>query len=329
MSGLRFANVSIDLDGIGCYHQIHGLDAPADPTAIYTTALPRFLELFDELHVNATFFVIAEDLVHDEVVDALEEACERGHEVASHTYHHPYDLRRWNPQRIASEIDLATAAFLDRLGVRPVGFRTPGYNVDSRILRILSEQGYRYDSSVFPCPPYYLAKGAVMAAMALCGKPSGSSMTHPAALKAPLQPYRPSRWDFSRPGDRKHSLPLWEIPIGVVPIARVPVIGTSVGALGTGAAARLARVFRRGQPSLQFEMHGIDLMDANDDAIAPALAARQPDVRRDWTAKRDAFAAFLEVVGEQHPFTTLAEAADALDSAAGPTVVGNRMSDFQ
>lgn len=329
MVGIRFANVSVDLDGLGCYHRIHGLNEAADPTAIYTTALPRFVDLFDDLGVSATFFVIAEDLVHDEVVDALRRAGDAGHEIASHTYHHPYDLRRWNEQRIGSEIDLATAAIINRLGTRPVGFRTPGYNVDSRILRILSEQGYRYDSSVFPCPPYYLAKGAVMAAMSLSGKPSGSSMTHPAALRAPIQPYRPSRWDFSRPGDRKHSLPLWEIPIGVVPVARFPVIGTSVGALGQRAAGKLARVFRAGQASLQFEMHGIDLMDREDDAIHPHLVARQPDVRRPWKDKRNAFAALIEALADTHPFTTLAEAVDALDDAAGPTVVGNRMSDFQ
>lgn len=329
MTGLRFANVSIDLDGLGCYHAIHSLGEPADPVAMYTVALPRFLELFEQLAITATFFVIAEDLVHPEVVDALERATALGHEVASHTYHHPYDLRRWNEHRIATEIDLATAAFVERLGVRPIGFRTPGYNVDSRILRILAEQGYRYDSSVFPCPPYYLAKSAVMAAMAISGRPSGSSMTHPAALKAPTQPYRPSRLDFSRRGDRKHSLPLWEIPIGVVPLTRFPVIGTTVGALGPRAASALARVFRVGQDSLQFEMHGIDLMDASDDAIAPALAARQPDVRRPWKSRRDAFAAFIETLAPTHPFTTLAEATDALEDVAGPTVVGNRMSDYQ
>lgn len=329
MTDLRFANVSVDLDGLGCYHRIHGLDAEADPTAIYKVAMPRFLALFDAVGVQATFFVIARDLQYPSVVAALFEALSQGHEVASHTYHHPYDLRHWTDRRIREEIQLATHSISDALDIRPVGFRTPGYNVDTRILRMLAEEGYRYDSSVFPSPLYYAAKGAVMAGMSLVGKPSGSSMTHPASLTAPLQPYRPSRWDFSRPGDRKHSLPLWEFPVGVLPGPRLPVIGTSVGALSPKMAARLVRWFELRQPALQFEMHGIDMMDDQDAAILPALAARQPDVRRSWTAKRDAYHAFMKRVQDKTPFATLLEATDALDAIAGPTVVGNRMSDFQ
>jgi hypothetical protein len=325
---VSFSNVSIDLDGLGCYHQIHRLDVEPDPAAIYRDAMPRFLELFDELRVRATFFVIASDLRLPDAVAALSEAVTLGHECASHTYHHPYNLREWNERSIRREIAQATDAIADTLGKRPIGFRTPGYNVDTTILRVLAETGYRYDSSVFPSPPYYAAKGAVMAAMALFGRPSGSSMTHPSALRAPLQPSRPSRWDFSRRGDRKHSLPLWEIPIGVLPGARVPVIGTSVGALSPASARRLVRWFKVGQGSLQFEMHGIDLLDSSDDCIRPELAARQPDVRRDWRSKRDAFAAFIRAASEHAPFMTLAEATDMLDAEAGPTVVGTRMEDY-
>lgn len=326
---VKFSNVSIDLDGLGCYHQIHKLDSAADPSAIYRVAMPRFLELFDELGVRATFFVIASDLRFPDAVAALSEAVTQGHECASHTFHHPYNLRDWNERSIRAEIAQATDAIAQTLGKRPIGFRTPGYNVNTTILRVLAETGYRYDSSVFPSPPYYAAKGAVMGAMALAGRPSGSSMTHPAALRAPLQPYRPSRWDFSKRGDRKHSLPLWEIPIGVLPGARVPVIGTSVGALSPNAAKRLVRWFRIGQPSLQFEMHGIDLLDHEDECILPELAARQPDVRRGWQAKRAAFAAFIRASAAHAPYMTLAEATDLLDAEAGPTVVGTRMDDYQ
>ncbi len=327
--GPTFANVSIDMDGLGCYHRIHGLDADADPTAIYRVAMPRFLAMFDALGIPATFFVIASDLKYPSVVAALYEAQSQGHEVASHTYSHPYDLRHWNERRISDEVQQATREISDRLNTRPVGFRTPGYNVDTRILRILAEHGYRYDSSVFPSPPYYAAKGAVMAAMSVVGKPSGSSMTHPAALRASLQPYRPSRWDFSKAGDRKHSLPLWEIPVGVLPGARVPVIGTSVGALSPRAARNLVRWFAAGQRTLQFEMHGIDMLDAQDAEILPALAARQPDVRRSWMRKRDAYVAFMNAIKGRYDFATLADAVDLLNAAVGPTVVGNRMSDYQ
>ena len=136
-----------------------------------------------------------------------------------------------------------------------------------------------------------------MTGMMLAGRPSGSAMTKAQALAAPLQPYRPSRWGFHKPGTRKHSLPLWEIPVGVTPGVRMPVIGTNVGMLSPFGARTLYKCFKIGQTTLQFEMHGIDLLDKDDEAVIPALAAKQPDVRRPWPKKRAAYQAFLGAHG--------------------------------
>ena len=315
------ANVSIDLDGLACYHTIHGLKVAADPTAIYRVALPRFLELFSELGIRATLFVITSDTEHPDIVAALRRAHEAGHELASHSHTHPYNLRDFTVDRIHEELRLSEAAIQRITGNRPHGFRTPGYNIDTRLMRVLTERGYAYDSSVFPCPPYYLAKGAIMAAMSFMGRDSGSSMTHPAALLAPLQPYRPSRWNFARPGDRKHSLPIWEIPMGIVPALRLPVIGTTLGALPAAGAQALVRSMMPGQPTLQLEFHGIDLLDQHDDGVSPLLAARQPDLRRPWKAKRQAFAAAFSTIAARYRFQTLDEITSELERRAGPTVV--------
>lgn len=314
------ANVSIDLDGLGCYHSIHGLAANADPTLIYRTALPRFLELFSEHGIRATLFVITEDLQHEVVANAVRAAWEAGHEIASHSHTHPYNLRVFTVDHIHNELLQSENAIEKVIGRRPVGFRTPGYNVDTRLLRVLAERGYTYDSSVFPCPPYYAAKGMVMAGMKLAGKKSGSSMTHPAGLLAPLQPYRPSRWNFARPGDRKHSLPLWEIPMGIVPGARLPVIGTSLGALRPLLASALVRSMMPGQPTLQLEFHGIDLIDQHDEGVHPDLASRQPDLRRRWRLKRDAFSSAFATVGKRYKWATLDELTADLERRAGPIV---------
>lgn len=315
------ANVSVDIDGLQCYHQIHGLAAPADPVAMYTRALPRLLSLFDELQVRATLFVIGRDLEHPRAVEALQEARARGHEVASHSWAHPYNLRDWSKLSIAEDLDRSAEAIMHAVGTRPVGFRTPGYNVDTRILQLLAERGYRYDSSVLPSPAYYAAKGVVMGMMAAAGRPSRSSMTDPNALRAPLQPYRPSRWAFYQQGDRKHSLPIWEIPIGVTRATRLPVIGTSVGALHPRMVAPLYQLFKVGQRTLQFELHAIDLMDADDHEVHPDLPAHQPDLRRSWKKKRASIARMLQLMKGDYRMVTMAELAAELDAVAGPTVV--------
>ncbi len=67
----RLANVSIDLDGLGCYHAIHGLADHADPTAIYRVALPRFLDLMASLGIEAikTFAETGEKPANTEGLD--------------------------------------------------------------------------------------------------------------------------------------------------------------------------------------------------------------------------------------------------------------------
>ena len=59
--------VSVDLDDVGCYHAIHGLPPPSQQQLgnVLERCLPRFLELFGQLNVLATFFVIGRDLARD------------------------------------------------------------------------------------------------------------------------------------------------------------------------------------------------------------------------------------------------------------------------
>lgn len=310
----RWGNVSIDLDGLGCYHTIHAIDREADPTAIYEVALPRFLALCDRFGIRSTLFVIASDLAYPAVVSALRDARDAGHEIASHSYSHAYDLRSLSWDRVVGDFERAEAEFLEHFGERPVGFRTPGYNVDTRLLRLLSHRGYRYDSSVFACPAYYAAKGAVMGIMRLTGRPSGSAMTRAEALLAPIQPYRPSHGAFWRAGDSDNALPIWEFPVGVVRGTRFPVIGTTLGALPPAAATALYRAHAFAQQLVELEFHGIDFLDARDPCIDPALAARQHDVRRAVADKFAAYSAYLAPMTNERTVLTLAALCDQLDA---------------
>lgn len=317
----KLANVSVDLDSLECYHSIHGMVEPADPTAMYTVALPRILDFLEGLHLRATFFVVGQDLEHESAWSALREATARGHEIASHSYSHAYNLRTWSKLSVAEEIEKSSDAILHAVGKRPTGFRTPGYNVDTRILQLLAERGFKYDSSVLTSAPYYVAKGAVMTAMSALGRSSGSSAVAAYSLRAPSQPYRPSRWAFWKPGNRKHSLPIWEIPIGVIRGTGIPVIGTTVAMTPMPALAALYASFRAGQQTLQLELHGIDFLDKDDEAVHPKLPNRQIGLRRSWKKKRDHIQRFVEYMQEDYRFVTLDELADELEAHAGPTVV--------
>src|SRR5256885_1714785 len=123
----RVVSVSVDLDPIECYWRIHALPgAPPERArhAILRRCLPRFAELFARHGVRATLFVVARDLEEDAEGRALLAQLARdGHELASHTYSHPYDLVRLPDAAIASEIDLAHGLIGACGGAAPCGLR--------------------------------------------------------------------------------------------------------------------------------------------------------------------------------------------------------------
>lgn len=317
----RLCSVSIDVDPIPCYYRIHGL-GPA-PAALRNTVLrrglPRFGELLAARGIRATFFVVAEDLDVGAVgPDArgnravLRELVAAGHELASHSYSHPYEMARLARARVADEIGRAHGLIGDVAGDAVVGFRAPGYDLSAAMLDELCARGYRYDSSIFPAPGYYAAKLAVLAALRATGCESGAVLTDPRALAAPADPYRPrlgAPW-------RRGSAPLVELPVAVTPWARTPAIGTNLLLAPARLRSHWIGAMAR-RPHFNFELHGIDLCDADLDGIPGALVARQPDLRAPLAKKRDALEACLDAISARFAFAPLREAADEAERALG------------
>jgi peptidoglycan/xylan/chitin deacetylase (PgdA/CDA1 family) len=279
----RVLSVSVDLDPVECYWRVHALPgAPPEGArrVILRRCLPRFAELFARHGARATFFVVARDLEDDAEGRALLATLAReGHELANHTYSHPYDLVRRPGAAMAEEIDRAHGLIGACAGGEPCGFRAPGYAISRELLELLRARRYRYDSSAFPSLGYYGAKAAVMGAMRVLGRPSGSILDTPRVLAAPRAPYRPAASAPYRRAREGDALDLVELPMAVTPFARLPVFGTSlVTAPGWLRRHLIAAAVRA--PFFNLELHGIDLADADADEIPPVLVARQPDLRR-------------------------------------------------
>jgi peptidoglycan/xylan/chitin deacetylase (PgdA/CDA1 family) len=303
-------SVSVDLDAIECYHRIHALgEGPSVESrfAILRRALPRLGELFARHGIAATLFTVGRDLEDDgEGRRIVADLAKAGHEIASHSYSHPYDLVRLGRDSIAAEIDRAGAAIAEACGHPPVGFRAPGYEISAELIEILCERGYRYDSSAFPAIPYYLAKAAVMAGLRVAGRKSGSILGSPRVLAAPCAPYRPAAGAPYRRGN----LPIVEMPVTVTPRLRLHVIGTMLVISPEWLRRRLV-ASALSTKHFNLELHGIDLADAAADLISPALVARQPDLRVPLARKLAALDATLtEARAAGATFLTLAEAAE-------------------
>lgn len=303
---LRTASVSVDIDGLHLYHRIHGLpDPPSDGPTVYETGVRRFLELFDRHGVRGTFFVVGEDVADPRARAVLQQAVDAGHELASHSFTHPYALSRLGQDAIERELEHAEDAIVPLLGgQRPAGFRAPGYNTSPALLGALRSRGYAYDSSYFPCPPYYLAKAAVIGAYRLLGRRSHSIVGDPRVMWSPRGPFRHGE------GEARGLL---ELPMTVVPGARFPIIGTSLILLGRKGWS-VARRTLSGVPFLNVEFHAIDLTDHAGDGIDDALLA-QPDQRVPLEQKLAVFDDVLRDLKAAWEVTPLQDAARAWSRA--------------
>ncbi|MBU0993947.1 MAG: DUF3473 domain-containing protein [Proteobacteria bacterium] len=111
------------------------------------------LDLFDSVNlenstghqsIRATFFVlgwIAERLPH--LVKTIHE---RGHEVASHGYHH-HLCSNLSDEALRKDLTDSKTLLEDLIGEQITGYRAPSFAIDDRILDVVKQCGYRYDSS--------------------------------------------------------------------------------------------------------------------------------------------------------------------------------------
>jgi polysaccharide deacetylase family protein (PEP-CTERM system associated) len=188
----------------------------------------RLLEVIGE--TKGTFFVlgwVAERFPHliRTIVDA-------GHEIASHGFEHRlvYDQ---TPSAFRADVHKAKAALEAACGKEVMGYRAPSYSITPQslwALDILIEEGYRYDSSIFPIRhdrygiplsprhPYLLHR----AAGTLLEAPGSTTMLGPLNLPVAgggyfrILPYAWTRWGISRlnRGERQAAifyLHPWEI----------------------------------------------------------------------------------------------------------------------
>jgi hypothetical protein len=303
---VRLASISVDLDEIPNYFEIHGLPRPSGPeaTLVYDVALARLRALAAALGFPLTLFTIGSDMARPEASAGLRLAAEEGHEIANHSLDHRYDLVRLGRDEIARQIAEGARTIAEATGQAPVGFRAPGYTISDEVFEVLAELGVAYDASVFPCPVYFAAKAAKIGTIALRGRRSQSIVDTPRVLTAPTHPYRIGQPYWQR-GEG-----LLEIPIQVTRGLRLPFIGTAVTLAGPSRARLLTRMCV-GDPLVNLELHGIDVLDAADGL--EALRPHQPDVRVPHPRKLAALTAVVEELkGAGYTFVTMREAAAEL-----------------
>lgn len=288
---MRVVCVGIDLDDLRFYRRIHALAEKPDTPLIFEVALPRFLEMCARLGVKATLFVIGEDMAWPQAREALRFALSRGHEVASHSYSHAYDLSKKPRDQVLAEVVKARMCLEDVSGAGVLGFRAPGYNLSDVLLWALHEAGYTYDSSLLPSPLYFFARAAVIVAMRAAGRKSAS-------IVGRTKDFFGKRTPFLWPG-----LGLQEYPISACGLLGLPLIGTTLrNRVFEGILSSCAKKY----DFVHVEFHALDFLDVREDSLDKDLLI-EPALRVPLAQRLELFEDFLSKILSSHKNERLAD----------------------
>lgn len=207
------ACIHVDLDSLWAMGVSFGMKFTADPDPILHGSIGNFLELFDRYGITATFFLTGRDARLKSNAPLIAAILAAGHEIANHSMSHRPDFTRLERREIEADIAESTRAVEDATGMKPLGFRTPTYNVDGFTLRLLQERGYLYDSSLLPT---FIGPTLGIASRLSCGRSLVYGRAAHAA--APLSPFHP---DEDKPW-RRGSMDIVEVPISTMPLLRLP-----------------------------------------------------------------------------------------------------------
>ena len=110
----------------------------------------RLLEIFAKRQIRATFFVLG--WVAEKCPRLVKVICAANHRIGCHSYAHRM-ICAGDKRDFRDDLRRAKQAIEDRAGIAVSSFRAPSYSVTTQTLwalDILCEEGFDYDSSIFP-----------------------------------------------------------------------------------------------------------------------------------------------------------------------------------
>ena len=304
------AAISSDIDTLHSIYGGRGCRRPGGYTGaevrIGLETFSRFLEPFG---VKATLFMVGYDFTKAQNHSAITAVAAEGHEIANHTATHAQGFRRLSAAAKEREIAGMEDACAALIGRRPVGFRSPGWNVGDDAIEILKRRGYVYDSSVHPMSLTPLFK---FLHWWNTSNRSGGDRTTLGPMRymlAPLTPYRTSASSLARRGHDG----LVELPLTVVPIVRAPFWATFLLATGFAVFTQSYRLLKSMGYPIQYTFHLSDFVDYThpefiDQVPAPGDGVYVPQALRVPLARKlPLFQRAIETIAADYEFTTLGE----------------------
>lgn len=148
--------LTFDFDAEALWEDAYGVATPSTLSrGAYgaNLGMPRILALLTRYGIPATFFVPG--VTAERHPDLVRRAHDAGHEIAHHGYRHVSPATQTEEEeRAALEKGLEILQALT--GERPIGYRAPSWELSVHSLRLLSDHGFVYDSSLMAWDAPYL-----------------------------------------------------------------------------------------------------------------------------------------------------------------------------
>jgi peptidoglycan/xylan/chitin deacetylase (PgdA/CDA1 family) len=302
------ASLSLDLDNQWSYMKTHGDERWRSFPSYLEIAVPRILEFLRERNLKISFFVVGQDAALVSNHAALRALADAGHEIANHSFHHEPWLHLYSETELDAELARAEEHIQRATGVKPVGFRGPGFSLSPATLRVLAKRGYLYDATVFPNLLNPLARAYFFATSRLSEEEKEQRRALFGTWGDALKPVKPYRWEID-------GSTLLEIPVTTMPLFKIPIHLSYVLYLSKFARPLARAYFRaalgmcaltRTQPSIL--LHPLDFLgreDVSELAFFPGM-----DLARD--RKLDLVGEALDRLSERFEILTMRQHAERL-----------------
>ncbi|MDP3881853.1 MAG: polysaccharide deacetylase family protein [Nanoarchaeota archaeon] len=109
--------------------------------------MPRLSKMLAKYKVKATFFTTCDCM--EKYPALFKNLIKEGHEIALHGYRHER-FDNLSKKEKEDRINKSLGCFKKYLRSKPLGFRAPQHSIDEDTIAILSQKGFKYDSSRTP-----------------------------------------------------------------------------------------------------------------------------------------------------------------------------------
>jgi peptidoglycan/xylan/chitin deacetylase (PgdA/CDA1 family) len=290
----------------------HGDPAWREFPSYLDVAVPRILEFLRARGLTISFFIVGQDAALERNRAPLRALAEAGHEIGNHSFNPEPWLHLYSEEQLDAELARAEQYIESATGVRPVGFRGPGFSLSNTTLKVLARRGYLYDATVFPNLLNPLARAYFFATSNLSKEEKERRKALFGTWSDALKPLKPYLWELD-------GRQLLEIPVTTMPLFKIPIHLSYILYLSKFSRP-LARVYfrfalamcalTRTQPSIL--LHPLDFLgreDVRELAFFPGM-----DLSRD--AKLALVGEALDLMAEKFELLTMRGHAERLAQSA-------------